>query len=103
MASKKKKKRSQSSGSVDNSSNRKSKPLSPEETKKIIKERAREEALKLLAELNLQLINSGNTLDERILKKQLKEKYGVEFRKEKINKSDTEIPVSDVEKQEIKK
>jgi hypothetical protein len=95
-------KSSSGSSNTGKSERKKIKPLTPIEARKIIKETAEEEKVKILAELNLNLLNSGNTIDVKSLEKQIKKKYGIDFSVEKINKQEINLPVDSVELNQVK-
>ncbi|NEO54488.1 MAG: hypothetical protein F6K54_16210 [Okeania sp. SIO3B5] len=96
MAKKPKKKPKDKGGSGSGES-KKTPDLSPKEAGQIIEQEAQEETARILAELNLQLINSGNTLDKKSLKEILKTKYGTDLAKdEKLKLSELNYPVEEV-------
>lgn len=78
------------------------KPYSNKELHQIIKDIGHEEGVRILAELNMQSIASGNTLDIDSLKKNLKTKYGVKLTKVAIPKEELNYPIEEIEKRSVK-
>ncbi|NEQ37006.1 MAG: hypothetical protein F6K40_12275 [Okeania sp. SIO3I5] len=89
-------------GGGQSSNSTKVKPLTPEEAKKIITEEERQEAARIMAWLNLDLINSG-ALTEEQQKKVLLQKLDAKLKDEKIGLNDLELGgVEEVTRIEIK-